>query len=422
MVAMKNLSQILLLFFIIIVPAGANAQTGGPVAPAERERVGALWAQRSEALFNLDYERARQLSTQICREFAAHPACPLSLASLLWIEEMNESRRLQSSLYSSKSFYSKTEDKVKPKLIEDFRAYILQAKRLAGVRLKQNKEDTEALYYLGTAEGLNAAFSATIQRSFMSALRDGSRSVGHHRQVLRLDPNYLEAELTVGLYEYAVSCLPLPVKLLVSLGGVRGSKKRGIETLERVARLSPRAGDDARVLLITIFKREKRYAEALKYARELSGNYERNYLFKMEVADALMLRAASDRKARMETEAVSAEREALAIYDGLIRDRKSAGSSTPFDLIHFRYGEALLAARQPERASLEFRAAIREPRAEEGIASMAYLRNAQALDMAGKRKEALEEYRSVLKRPDTYNTHEDAKKGLREPFGGMTVN
>ena len=419
---MKNGSHILLLLFLIITPAGTNGQQSGTPLPAERMTLDSLWAQRSTALFNLDYEKARQLSTQICREFAEHPACPISLASLLWIEKMNESRRLQSSLYISKSFYSKTDDKVEPKLVEDFRAYILQAKRLAGARLKRNEGDIEALYYLGAAEGLNAAFSATIQRSFMSALREGSRSVDHHRQVLKLDPNYLEAELTLGLYEYAVGCLPLPVKLLVSLGGVRGSKKRGIEIMERVARSSPRAGDDARVLLITIFKREKRYAEALKYARELSESYGRNYLFKMEVADALILQAGTDRKARSEAEAERAEREAFIIYDALIRDRKGAGSSRPFDLIHFRYGEALLAAGQPERASAEFRAAIRDPRAEQGIASLAYLRNAQALDLAGKRREALEEYRDVLKRPDTYNTHEDAKKGLREPFSGLTGN
>ncbi|MBV9210218.1 MAG: hypothetical protein JOZ52_06290 [Acidobacteria bacterium] len=419
---MKNGSHILLLIFLLLVPAGSSGRQSGQPFSEDRARLNALSAQRSEALFNLDYEKAHQVSAQICREFAEHPACPHSLASLIWIEKMNESRRLQSSLYSSKSFYTKTEDKVDPKLIEEFRDHIRQAKRLAKARLKQNPKDAEALYYLGAAEGLNAAFSATIQRSFMSALSDGSSSVDHHREVLKLDPNYREAELTIGLYDYAVGSLPLPVKLLVSLGGVRGSKKRGIERLERLALESQRGGDDAKVLLIMILKREKRYADALKYARQLAESYPRNYLFKLEVADALVLKAVNARKARIEADASSAAREAFAIYESLLQNNKTLDLSRQYDLIHLRYGEALLAAGQAERASVEFRAAIREPRAEQGITALAYLRNAQSLDLAGKRKEALHEYRGVLKRPDTYNTHNEAKKGLQEPFKGMTAN
>jgi len=36
--------------------------------------------------------------------------------------------------------------------------------------------------------------------------------------------------------------------------------------------------------------------------------------------------------------------------------------------------------------------------------------------LAGKRDEALSQYREVLTRPDIYAAHDEARKGLREPF------
>jgi len=47
---------------------------------------------------------------------------------------------------------------------------------------------------------------------------------------------------------------------------------------------------------------------------------------------------------------------------------------------------------------------------------MAHLYAARAFDLAGKREDALSQYREVLTRPDIYAAHDEAKKGLREPF------
>jgi hypothetical protein len=60
--------------------------------------------------------------------------------------------------------------------------------------------------------------------------------VDHHREVLKLDPKYVDAQITIGLYEYVVGSLPLPVKILAGATGYRGSKKRGLALLEQVAK------------------------------------------------------------------------------------------------------------------------------------------------------------------------------------------
>ena len=95
--------------------------------------------------------------------------------------------------------------------------------------------------------------------------------------------------------------------------GFRGSKKRGLQMLERVAKERNWSRDDAKTLLIVLYTREKRFTDALVFARELSAKYPRNYLFRLEAADALVSQAKVERKAKNTEAAVKAEREALLL-------------------------------------------------------------------------------------------------------------
>ncbi|MEA2174686.1 MAG: hypothetical protein QOD00_2278 [Blastocatellia bacterium] len=401
----------------------SNMTASGPTAKtsrlseAEQGRFDELRQRGFEALYNLDYEEARRNFKELARLFPDHPAGPQFLAASLWAQTLNESRRLQSGLYNSDSFYANNEDKVDPRTVAQFREWTRAAKLLAEARLKRDRQDTEALYFLGATEGLKAAFATAVQRSFMGALKDGQNSVDRHREVIKLDPNFHDAELTIGLYDYVVGALPLPVKLLASITGARGSKKRGLQTLERVAHEGRFAQDDARALLIILYKREERFNDALTVARELSAKYPRSYLLKLEAADALVSQAAVERQAGRSNEATSAQREALSIFNDLLRSNTTRDTaSRALDLIHFRYGEALLAGGQKEQAAKEFLAAASVQGAEQNLATMAHLRAAQALDLAGKRNEAISQYRVVLARPNVYDSQDEAKQGLRAPY------
>src|SRR5205085_12200329 len=88
----------------------------------------------------------------------------------------------------------------------------------------------------------------------------------------------------------------------------------------------------------------------------------------------------------------------------------------PLDLVHYNYGDALLVAGEAERASKELLAAASVPGAESSLVTRARLRAAQALDVAGKRDDALTQYKAVLARPNVFDSHEDAMRGLKEPY------
>lgn len=417
---MKSLGVLVLL--LLLAPLAAAQQPAPWLTDSERAQFEELRRSGLDALYNIDYDKAQRDFKQIVQLYPNHPGGYQLLAARLWIKTLYESRRLQASLYSGETFYTNGDDKVDPKIVTEFRNLTREAKRLAEAKLKQEPKNIEALDFLANTEGLKASFEEAVERRHIAALRDGNDAVDHHREVLKLDPKYIDAQITIGLYEYVVGSLPLPVKIIAGATGYRGSKKRGLKLLEEVAQQGRWAQDDAKSVLILLYTREKRFADVVKFARELSAKYPRNYLLKLETADALVSLAGQKRKANDAAGAVQAEKEAFATFEEVVRDRnmrEAAGRA--LDLIHFKYGEALLTAGYNERAAKEFLSATKVDRAEPGMVTMAHLYAARAYDAAGKRDEALVQYKEVLARPNVYDAHDEAKRGLKQAYKADTV-
>lgn len=293
-----------------------------------------LRADGYEALYNLDYDGARRNFKKMLEIAPDNPVGPQSLAASLWIQQLNDSWQLKSTLYSDKAD-GNNKEKVDKAQVDEFKRWTRRAKQLAQARLHKDPRDVEALYFLGAAEGLEAAYSAAVERKYMAALRAGEDAVDHHRKVLELSPAFYDAQLTIGLQEYVIGSLPLPVKMLAGTLGVRGSKKRGLTALEKVARDGHWGRDIARVLLVDLYKREKRWDDAIATTRDLSERYPRNYLFKLQLADAMALKIAAARKSKSPIDPAQ-EREVFAIFDTLLRDKAFASQA---NLIQLRRNE-----------------------------------------------------------------------------------
>ena len=413
---------VLLLLLASAVVTQAQQPSSPWITDAERARFEELRRSGLDALYNIDYDKAERDFKEIVKLIPNHPGGYQLLAARVWIKTLYESRRLQGSLYSSESFYSSGDDKVDPKIVTEFRNYTREAKRLAEAKLKQEPKHIEALDFLANTEGLKAAFEEAVERRHFAALRDGNDAVNNHREVLKLDPKYIDAQITIGLYEYVVGSLPLGVKLLANVGGFRGSKRKGLAMLEQVAKEGRWAQDDAKTVLVLLYRREKRFADVLKLTRELSAKYPRNYLLKLETADALVSLAGAKRKANDAVGAVEAEKEAFDTFEAVLRDKQVRDTAArALDLIHFKYGEVLMNAGHHDRAAKEFLAATRVNGAEAGLITMAHLYAARSYDVAGKRDEALAQYKQVLSRPNVYDAHDEAKKGLKHAYKAEIV-
>jgi tetratricopeptide (TPR) repeat protein len=280
-----------------------------------------------------------------------------------------------------------------------FREMIAKSIAVADKKLKAKPKDVDAMYYKGAAHGALAAYEATVTRAFLSALKNSNKSVDLHEEVLKLDPKFADANLSIGLYNYVVGSLPFIVKAMVAIGGVHGSKKKGLELVKTVTTDGRYAQDDARVVLIALYKREKRYADALAELNYFVGKYPDNYVVRMELADALLRTGKAE--------------EGLKVFEGLTADPRAAAYR---DIIEYQFGGALFAQGRADDAAKHFTAVIGTPNANRDLISLAHLKLGQTHDLGGRREAALDEYKTVLARPNVYDSHDQAKNGTKKPY------
>ena len=328
-----------------------------------------------------------------------HPAGHFYLATSKWLSILNSMRRLQTGLYGDDSFFAGSGDKVDPQLDRGARDAIGNAISVAQSRVKKNRNDAEALYYLGAAYGLLACYEASVTRNFRSAMRSGNEGVNYHRDLVKLDPNYADAYLSIGLYNYVVGTLPWLIRWGLKLVKVSGNRQRGLAEIRKALENGKYAGDDARVVLIAIDQREEEYDEALKLLDELALKYPRNYLYSLERA-AVMGR-------------MGRSCESYAAFNKALKNERAESIA---DLIHYQYGRALFDSGEFTGATGQFTAVIETPKADATLVSLAHLQLGQALDATGQRESALEHYQETRKRENVFDSHNLALRYIKKPY------
>lgn len=383
--------------------SAASDPVAGAALPPE---IMQLRREGHEAMYNLDSATAMAKFEEIRKRLPRHPAGDLYLATALWLGHLNKTRRLQTGLYGSESrFYAgaaKEEsegDAVDAAVDRAFRDRMALAKTKALALVAKNKNDADAHYFLGAYYGVMAGYEASTARKFFSAMRNGSRCVDAHEKVLKLKPDYYDAYLSIGVYDYIVGSLPFGYKALATMVGVRGDKKRGIVRLQTIIEKNAATADDARILLVAIFRNEKRYNDALSLLEQLSLKYPKSYLLKLETASTLVTLNRPD--------------DAYAIFESVLKDPSAASA---LDLIYYQYAEALARNKEYKRAAAMFIAVYEVQGGDVSLATISRLRAAQMYDLAGARVEAIAHYKAVLARQNVYDTRQQAEKGLNKPF------
>jgi len=354
------------------------------------------------AVYNIDYSAARDRFLQMTKLAPEHPAGYLYLANDLWLETLYQTHRLTTSVYTGTSFYSQdeSEDKVDPKRDREFYDLIRQAVAASKARLIKNPKDVEALYYEASALGIRAAYGASVKRSFVRGIGDANESVKLQREVIKLDPEYVDAYLSIGFYEYVIDSLPAGWRLLARFAGLKGSKSKGIEHLELVTNRGKYGADDARAVLLGIYIKENQLDRALEIISHLSKQYPRNYLFGVEHASMLYRMSRADDGAQA--------------FRDLLKNNFVAEQAT--DLVNFEWGQSLSSKQDYESALARYREVQRWPKSNTGLVSMSHLRAGEALDALGKRDEALAEYQMVLKRENVFDSHKLASQYVKKPY------
>src|SRR5215469_7790840 len=166
---------------------------------------------------------------------AAHPGDPQATALLLdamVFQELYRLDLLDTTFYANDGFltgrHAVQED---TKMRDRIFAMADEAVREGDWRVSKNSNDVDALFARGWARSLKCTYIAMVERGFGAGFRLATKAKDDASRVLQLDPDYTDAKLITGVYEYVVGALPLPFKFFIGFAGISGSKKTGMTLL-----------------------------------------------------------------------------------------------------------------------------------------------------------------------------------------------
>jgi hypothetical protein len=169
-------------------------------------------------------------------------------------------------------------------LAATFLSHSLRAVELSEALVEAAPDDPEAHYQLGASLGLAASYTATVEGKILDALRPAKQAYAAHERVLELDPERKDAMLIVGSYQYLVSTLPLPMRLMARLVGFGAGKEEGVRLIREASRYDGETQTEAQFGLLLIYNREREYDAAQRVLRTLKRRFPRNRLVWLEAA------------------------------------------------------------------------------------------------------------------------------------------
>ncbi len=235
--------------------------------------------------FNLEYEDAARDYAKLIELDPNDPLAYNSLASAQLYQELYRLGLLESSaLRGDNQFLRQERPKPDPAIKEKFEQTLERGRTVAEAQLARDRNNPTALYALGNNYALRGNYDFMVEKSYFSALRNGGKARDYCEKLRKVNPEFVDAYLVLGVHEYVLGSLPLPVKVLVGLVGMRGSKQKGEQYVVRVAREGKLARNEARVLLVILYRRERRPLEAARLLEDLIRDFPRNYVLGLELA------------------------------------------------------------------------------------------------------------------------------------------
>lgn len=357
--------------------------------------------------YNLDFPGAVE---RFERYHAEHPGDPQATAYLLDAEIFKELYRLDlldTTFYANDGFLSgrhaTAED---PAERERIFALADEAVREANWRLKQNPNDVNALFARGWVRSLRCTYVAMVERAFGTGFRLATKAKDDEARVLELDPNYVDAKLVVGVYDYVVGALPFPFKLLIGFAGITGSKSKGLALLADAGKRGVITSVEARTAMALFLRREAKYTQAIQVVRSLEDQYPHDFLFSLEEANL--------RKDAGEG------MEAVGAYRKLLTEDAEPGYflSAKRELADFGLGDALRGQRHYEEAAQAYEHAAGTDGVGPELKIRSLLDAGECHDVLGERQPAVRDYREAIEAgPDTTRA-DTARKYLRSPYRG----
>ena len=311
-------------------PAGASASANP--RSVELRKAGFVHA------YNLDHDKAVAAFKAAVEADPSDSGAYRAMAAVAWLNLLYQRGSVSVDDYLG----SMTQPNVKlrtppPELAAQFHTNIDQALKLAEARLRARPDDPDAHFEVGAAVGQIAAYTATVDGKVFGGFTAARRAFDEHERVLALDPSRKDAGLIIGTYRYIVANLNMVMRWMAYAAGFGGGRDKAVGALEACGQYPGDGQTEAKLALVLIYNRERRYDDALRILGGLRDQYPLNRLLWLELG-------ATQLRAGRAAEALSTLDAGVTMFENDPRP-KAFGEGAMW---HFKRGSARVAAGQTD--------------------------------------------------------------------------
>jgi len=382
------------LLALLLVLAPISAYAGGtrtsPAATAQLD-------EGIDALYSLDYAKARRASRKLIELEPDNPFGYLFEAGAIWWQSSQEYGLFKDTPTLQGLFE------------QDIEAGVRKAEAYIDSKDKQTRAD--GYFVSGMTLGTRGQWNL-MKGKWFDAYFDGKKAMKHLKKCVKLDEEYEDVYLGLGVFDYQAAHLQGIAKLGI-LFGMRGDEKRGLERIQRAVDKAGFARRQAAQMLTSIYLVDlKDDARALVLLQGLRKDFPGSPYFVF--LEAMV-------------------RHRLGDWDGSFAGGRELHRMIAADPKAFRPKWLTLVCglsgpRCLERADME-RTLVWLDHALETVAkekpdtfkTLLRLLRGQTLDVLGQREEALKEYQKVEALPPLGDSREVARACLATPCGREAV-
>ena len=355
----------------------------------------------------LDYEGALSRFESI---LASHPQDPMASGYVLMVlvfRELYHQDLLDTTYYAHDSFLTSKRNVPVPAAMRDrIESLNNTVATLCEQRIKSNPADKDAYFARGYARGLHAAFITLVDHSYVAAARQGLAARNDSEQALKIDPDYADAKMAVGIQQFAVASLPRILRMMVGITGVTGNREKGLDLLRDCIAHGTITSVESRTVLSLFLRHDARYPEALVIQHGLATEFPRDYLYRLEEANL--------------TKDAGNGPEAIAAYKAVLADaRKPNFFLDPrLQLAWFGLADTERGQNDIQSAAQHYLEAADQPKCSDWLRRRAQLNAGQMFDLLHNRPIAIRNYQLASAGGGDQSQSDAARKYLKAPYIG----
>jgi len=402
--SVKTLS-LLLLAFLLALPAFANSYN--PAAHTDPINLTPQVREAHEHFYNLDYDGALTRFEAIQRDNPQSAIATGYVLMTLIFRELYHQDLLDTTYYAHDSFLtSKRNVPVPPAIRARIESLTNSAIALCDQQIKTNPNNANAYFARGYARGMHAAFITLAEHSYVAAARQGYAARGDSEQTLKIDPDYADAKMAIGIQQFAVASLPRLIRMMIGITGVTGNKEKGLDLLRESAAHGIVTGIESRTALSLFLRHDARYPEAIVVQKGLADQYPRDFLFRIEVGNL--------------TKDSGNGPGAIAIYREILADAKKPGYffEPRLHMAYWGLADTQRGQNQIAEAAQNYLQVAAEPTCSDWLRRRAQLNAGEMFDLLNKRDEAIKQYELASAGGGDQSQADAAHRYLKTPYTG----